>query len=125
MQPLKHLTKPERAKLLHQLFPQIIPDILTYSTEFVEKILTNDKYFKEWEKDEDLYHLPTMRTIAFDVKNRLTQDRESLENISNYFGYYLFDGLNHYIMEKCITYFLNEVELADNKFNDAYDLLFN
>lgn len=89
MKPLIELSKIERATLLHQLFPYVIPAFIAYLQESIKKILADPNAFRNnW----DCEAMPAQQwyEVAVVAKLHVFECYEELKKDANFFAERLF-----------------------------------
>lgn len=123
MQPLKMLTCAQKAILLHNLFPNEIPEFLGFLNELTETVL-NDKERITAEWRITLFEVNSWFNITEGVQAKMFKYREELYKNANVFANELFD--NH-ISTFCVHALVKYTVLGkyvDAKFKTAVNLFF-
>lgn len=124
MKTFQELKSTDKAKLLHQLFPQEIPVILEFIKGMCAAIKEDeDRNRKNWDN----------AFITFDFWLELIEQAESVLSVygtrlhtsGGLFAQHLFDGYISAFSIHCITIFIHVRQHHDQKFVKAADLLFN
>lgn len=123
MKPLNNLNTVERAKLLHELFPDEIPDILKYVkclsiTIEKEKEMLNSKW------NNQLFSFAFWLSLAKDAEKKIDQYGEKLHKSSRLFADQLFDGYAALYLAHCLIQLITQQEYQNKKFAKAVQLLF-
>lgn len=123
MKPIDRLNNVERAKILHQLFPEEINPVLVYMSKHTEYILANaDHLRKEW--SHGLINFEMWLQFAGITKCCLAKYGHRLNKTAALFADQLFDGLLALYTVDCIAKYA-ETENAGPKFSKAVELFFN
>jgi len=124
MQPLKLLNNVQKARLLHSLLSNEIPEFLGYLNELTETVL-NDKERIRNEWQDQLFGVDFWFELAENVQKVMAKYAKELYRSANLFADQLFDG---YTAIFCIHALMQYVTLgkhADPKFKPAVELLFS
>jgi hypothetical protein len=124
MQPLKMLTNVQKARLLHSLLIQEIPQFLGYLNELTETVLNDKERIKaEW-KDQ-LFGLDFWFELAEDVQRVMAKYAKELYKSPAVFADQLFNGYTAIFTAHALTQYAANGRNADPKFKAAVELLFN
>jgi hypothetical protein len=123
MKPLDNLNNVERAKLLHELFPNEIPASLKYVKSLSitieeEKEILNSKW------DNQLFSFAFWLSLAKDAERKIDQYGEKLHKSSRLFADQLFDGYAAFYLAHCLIQHTSQQEHQNKKFTKAVGLLF-
>ncbi len=123
MKPLDNLNNVERAKLLHELFPDKIPAILKFVKSLSitieeEKEMLNSKW------DNQLFSFAFWLSLAKDAEKKIDQYGEKLHKSSRLFADQLFDGYAALYLAHCLIQLTSQQEHQNKKFAKAIELLF-
>lgn len=123
MKPLHILNNVEKAKLLHDLFPDEIPAILEYVKSLSitieeEKEMLNSKW------DNQLFSFVFWLSLANDAKKKIDQYGKKLHKSSGLFADQLFDGYAALYLAHCLIQLTSQKEHENKKFVKAVELLF-
>jgi len=123
MQPLKMLTNVPKARLLHGLLIQEIPDFLGYLHELTETMLNDKERIKaEW-KDQ-MFGVDFWFGLAEEVQRVLAKYPKDLHKSSGVFADQLFDGYTAIFTAHALTQYVALGKHTDPKFKQAVELLF-
>lgn len=123
MKPIEKLTNVERARLLHQLFPQEMPAFVKY-VKGVAEIAINEQ---EQHKAKWTNHLLTFDfwlTLATTIDRIIDKYADRLPKSNRLFADQLFDGYNAMFMLHCLETYTTIHKSENEKFNQAISLLF-
>lgn len=123
MKPLNNLNNAEKAKLLHELFPDEIPAILTFVKNLSitieeEKEVLNSKW------DNQLFSFSFWLSLAKDAEKKIDQYGTKLHKSSNLFADQLFDGYAALYLVHCLIQLTSQREHQNKKLVKAVELLF-
>jgi len=123
MQPLRMLTNVPKARLLHSLLIQEIPDFLGYLKELTETVLSDKERIKaEW-KDQ-MFGVDFWFELAEQVHRVLAKYPKDLCKSSGVFADQLFDGYTAIFTAHALTQYVALCRHTDPKFKQAVELLF-
>lgn len=121
MKPLENLINVEKAKLLHELFPQEIPALLEYTNNMCLTIQENEQLARsQWENG--LLTFDTWLSFVEEARRKIEKYGKQLHTHSRLFADQLFDGYVALYMVHCMTIYTKH---SNPKFALAIDLLFN
>lgn len=124
MQPLKLLTNVQKARLLHSLLIQEIPEFLGYLNELTETVLNDRERLKaEW-KDQ-LFGVDCWVELAEQVQRVMAKYPKDLHKSSGVFADQLFDGYTAIFTVHALTQYVALGKNTEPKFKPAVELLFN
>lgn len=124
MKPLHQFTNVDKARLLHQLFPQEMPALLDFIKGFGESIEENhEMHRRKW--GHQLFHFDDWLNIATNTVLRIKKYGVQLHKSPNVFADQLFDVPNVFFMVDCIIKYVTIRKHPNEKFTKAVDLLFN
>jgi len=123
MKPLNNLNNVEKAKLLHELFPDEIPAILTFVKNLSitieeEKEMLNSKW------DNQLFSFSFWLSLAKDTEKKIDQYGKKLHKSSKLFADQLFDGYAALYLAHCLIQLTSQREHQNKKLVKAVELLF-
>ncbi|TSJ39683.1 hypothetical protein FO440_18260 [Mucilaginibacter corticis] len=123
MQPLNLLTNVQKARLLHSLLTDEIPNFLAFLNEQTESVLNNkDKLITVW-KDQ-MFSIEMWFALAEEVQRILAKYNKQLDHSPNLFADQLFDGYNGIYVAHGLLQYVTLGKHNDPKFKHAVDLLF-
>lgn len=123
MQPLKLLNNVQKARLLHTLLVQEIPEFLGYLNELTETVLNNkERITTEW-KDQ-LFGVDFWFGLAEAVQKVMAKYAKELYRSANLFADQLFDGYTAIFCIHALTQYVTLGKHSDQKFKPAVELLF-
>lgn len=123
MQPLKMLNNVAKARLLHSLLIQEIPQFLGYLHELTETILNDrERITAEW-KDQ-MFGVDFWFELAENVQRVMAKYQKDLYKSSNVFADQLFDGYTAIFTVYGLTQYVALEKHTEPKFKPAVELLF-
>lgn len=124
MQPLNMLNNVQKARLLHSLLIQEIPEFLGYLNELTETVLNDKERIKEAWKDQ-MFGVDFWFELAEQVQKAMAKYSKELRRSSSVFGDQLFDGYTAIFTAHALTQYVALGKNTDPKFKPAVELLFN
>ena len=124
MKMINSLTNVDKAKLLHELFPNDIPAFL----EFTKGMCTSIKEDEQAQRDKwelGLFGFDFWLTLINEAERKIRQYGNKLEKSSKLFSDQLFEGYLAIYMHHCLTVYTTVRQHPNRKFVMAVDLLFN
>jgi hypothetical protein len=123
MNPLKMLNNVQKARLLHSLLINEIPEFLGYLKELTETVLNDKERIKaEW-KDQ-MFGVDFWFELAEEVQKVLAKYPKDLYKSANVFADQLFDGYTAIFTAHALTRYVALGKHTDPKFKQAVELLF-
>jgi len=123
MQPLKMLTNVQKARLLHSLLINEIPEFLGYLKELTEMVLNDrERITAEW-KDQ-LFGVDFWFELAEQAQRVMAKYPKDLYKSSGVFADQLFDGYTAIFTAHALTQYVANGRNTDPKFKPAVELLF-
>ncbi|WP_423147034.1 hypothetical protein [Rubrolithibacter danxiaensis] len=124
MKPLNNLTNIEKAKLLHDLFPEEIPSLLAFVCNMSITVKEQEQQHRErWENG--LFGFDFWLSLLTEVDSKINKYANKLNNRSLLFAEQLFNGYLAMYMVHCLTVYTTNRQHTNKKFTQAVDLLFN
>lgn len=124
MKPLENLINVEKAKLLHELFPQEIPALLEYVNGMCLTIQEDEQLTRsQWENG--LLTVEAWLSFVEEVRYKIEKYGKRMHEQSRLFADQLFDGYVAIYMVHCMTLYTTIRQHPNHKFSLAIDLLFN
>lgn len=124
MKPLENLTNVEKARLLHELFPQEIPALLDFIFDMCLTIQEDEQLLRrKW--DNGLLTVEAWLSFAEEVRIKIDRYKNKLHTQSRLFSDQLFDGYAALYTVHCMVSYTKVKKLGNPKFTLAIDLLFN
>lgn len=124
MKPLDQLNIVERAKLLHDLFPECIPEFIEYAKRLASYTEDNAETIrKNWK--EQLFGFDLWLGYARDAKNRIEKQNSKLVKSSRLFSDQLFDGYLAFWTADAINKYVDEKMFPHGKFRKMVQILFS
>lgn len=124
MKPLENLINVEKARLLHELFPQEIPALLEYTNNMCHTIQEDEQLTRnQWENG--LLTVEAWLSFVEEVRSKIDKYGKRLHTQSRLFADQLFDGYTALYMVHCMTLYTTTRKHSNHKFVLAIDLLFN
>ncbi len=123
MQPLKLLNNVQKARLLHSLLINEIPEFLGYLKELTETVLNDrERIAAEW-KDQ-LFSVDFWFELAEQVHRVMTKYPKDLYKSANVFADQLFDGYTAIFTAHALVQYVANDRHKEPKFKPAVELLF-
>jgi hypothetical protein len=124
MQPLQILNNVQKARLLHSLLSNEIPQFLAYLNELTETVLNDrERITAEW-KDQ-LFSVDFWFGLAEEVQRVMAKYPKDLCKSSAVFADQLFGGYTAIFTAHALTQYVANGRNTDPKFKPAVELLFN
>jgi hypothetical protein len=124
MKPLENLINVEKARLLHELFPQEIPALLEYTNNICLTIQEDEQLTRnQWENG--LLTVEAWLSFVEEVRSKIDKYGKRLHTQSRLFADQLFDGYTALYMVHCMTLYTTTRKHSNHKFVLAINLLFN
>lgn len=124
MKPLDQLINVEKARLLHELFPQEIPALLTYTYNMCLTLLEDEKSLRtQW--NNGFLTVDAWLSFVRAAKDKIDKYGNRLQTQSDLFADHLFEGFTAMYMVHCLTLYTTVQRHRNHKFVLAVDLLFN
>jgi hypothetical protein len=124
MKPLDKCTNTEKARLLHQLFPNEIPELLQF-VQGVCKTIQEDEQSNRTAWKNGLFTLDFWFSLVNEIDAKIKQFGKQLHRSSYVFADQLFDSYLAYYMVHCLLLFTTVQQHPNRAFTKAVDLLFN
>lgn len=123
MQPLNYLNNVQKARLLHSLLIQEIPEFLGYLNELTETVLSDkEKTIAEW--TDQMFSIDLWFELAEQVQKVMAKYPNDLRKSSSVFADQLFDGYTAIFMAHALNQYVALGKHTDANFKPAVDLLF-
>jgi hypothetical protein len=124
MKPLENLINVEKARLLHELFPQEIPALLEYINSMCLTIQEDEQLLHtQW--NGGLFTIETWLSFVEEVRSKIDRYGKRLHTQSRLFADQLFDGYTALYVVHCMTLYTATRKHSNHKFVLVIDLLFN
>jgi len=123
MQPIKILNNVQKARLLHALLINEIPEFLGYLNELTETVL-NDKERITAEWRDQMFGVDFWFELAGEVQRVMAKYPKDLQRSSVVFAEQLFGGYTAIFTAHALTQYVALERNTDPKFKPAVDLLF-
>ncbi len=123
MKPLEELTNVEKARLLHQLFPEEIPALLQY-IEGVSQSIQERAPQERAAWTNGSFSFDCWLSLISDSQRSIRHYGNRLHSNSRLFADQLFDGYLAVYMVHCLTLYIRIRKHPRQKFVAAIDLLF-
>lgn len=124
MKLLENLTNVEKARLLHELFPQEIPALLEFTNNMSITIQEDEQSARDQWKN-GLLTVEAWLSFAEEVRSKIDKYGKKLHTHSRLFADQLFDGYTALYMVHYMTLYATTRKHTNHKFVLAIDLLFN
>jgi hypothetical protein len=123
MQPLKMLNNVQKARLLHSLLINEIPEFLGYLNELTETVINDrERIAAEW-KDQ-LFDVGLWFELAAEVQRVMAKYPKDLAKSSPVFADQLFGGFMALFTAHALTLYIAGGRNIDPRFKPAVELLF-
>ena len=113
----------QKARLLHSLLSNEIPDFLTYLKSLTETVLEDKELISANWKDQ-LFSADFWFGLAEQVQKVLTKHGRELHKSPNVFADQLFDGYTAIFTVHALTQYVANGNHTEPKFKSAVELLF-
>ncbi len=124
MKPLEDLANTEKARLLHELFPQEIPALLTFTYNMCLTQLEDEQAVRsQWQNG--LLTVDAWLSFIRAARDRIDKYDKRLQMQSELFAGQLFEGFIALYMLHCLDLYTTVRKHPNPKFVLAVDLLFN
>jgi hypothetical protein len=124
MKTLKSLNNIQKAKLLHDLFHDEIPDFLKFLKGECETIITTAEQIKaDWKSN--FFTAELWISLAEQTSQTLQKQQNDLQNSSFLFSEQLFLGFGAAFLSHQLWRYTETQECTDPKFKIAVDLFIN
>lgn len=123
MKPLQLLNNVQKARLLHSLLINEIPEFLAYLNEFSETVL-NDKERISAEWKDQLFEVGMWFELAAEVQRVMARYSKDLYKSSKVFAEQLFGGFMAVFTAYALVQYVTLGRNTDPKFKPAVELLF-
>ncbi len=124
MKPLEQLINVEKARLLHELFPQEIPALLEFTNNMCLTIQEDEQVTREQWKN-GLLTIEAWLSFVEEVRSKIDKYGKRLHTQSRLFADQLFDGYTALYLVHCMTLYTTTRKHSNRKFVLTIDLLFN
>ncbi len=123
MKPLEQLVNIEKARLLHDLFPSEMPELISYAESLCEFIQQDKEQLREkW--NNPILTLDMWVKLAAEVEHTIKNYGVRLHKQSRLFSEQLFAGYLAIVMSHCLHIYITTQRRGNRKFSLAIDLLF-
>ncbi|TKT85485.1 hypothetical protein [Dyadobacter frigoris] len=123
MKALNQLNNPEKGKLLHQLFPNEMPELIDFVQGMCETVKENEELNRsKW--NNGLFTFDFWLALAGEVDQKIDKYGAKLHKSSNLFADQLFDGYLASFTIHCIVTYTAVRQHENGKFVKAVDLFF-
>lgn len=123
MQPLKVLNNMQKAKLLHNLWIDEIPEFLEYLAELTETVLNDkERIANEW--NSPMLGVGFWLELADQVQKAVTEYPKDLNKNASVFAGHLFAGYTAIFTVHGLMQYIALKKYTDPKFKQAVELLF-
>lgn len=124
MKPLEKLINIEKGAIIHQLFPQEMPEFLDYTQSLSEFVQQDEEALrKKW--DNPIITVEMWVRLAQYTEETIKKYGKKLHASSRLFTDQLFDGYNSLFLIHCLQVYTTTQKLSNRKFSQAVDLFFN
>ncbi|MFC0263707.1 MULTISPECIES: hypothetical protein [Cyclobacteriaceae] len=123
MKSIENMTNVDKAKLLHKLFPNEIPGLLTFINDTCQIFKEQEQEISEsW--DHPVFTFAFWRHKSKSIEQAILQFGDRLASESELFSIHLFEGYRAFFSVDCTVKYA-ERKSKNPKFKQAVDLLFN
>lgn len=123
MQPLTLMNNVAKARLLHSLLREEIPEFLGYLNELTETVLNDQDHIrKEW--DNSFLNVEMWFELAERIQAIMTKYPKDLYRSASVFADQLFDGHLAIFTRHALNLYIQLDRQTDPKFKPAVQLLF-
>jgi len=123
MQPLKMLNNVQKARLLHSLLTNEIPEFLGYLNEFTETVLNDKEHIAAGWKDQ-LFEVELWFELAAEAQRVIAKYPKDLYKSSAVFADQLFGGFMAMFTAHALVQYTTHGKHIDPKFKPAVELFF-
>jgi hypothetical protein len=124
MKALQELTNSEKAKLIHQLFPQHIEDLISFIEGMCFTVQEKqEKGRRAW--DNGFITFESWLYLAAGAQKQIASNRKKMVRQSSVFASCLFTGYTSLFSIHCLVTYTAVRKHPDNKFTKAVELFFN
>ena len=124
MKTLTALNNVEKAKLLHELFPDEIPALLAFAKNLGLAIQEEqDRHRQKW--DNGLFSFDFWLNLIKEAETKINKYGDTMQGSSRLFADQLFDGYIAMYTVHCLIVYTTTRNHPNRKFTVAVDLLFN
>ncbi len=124
MQPLNLMNNVAKARLLHNLLREEIPEFLGYLNELTETVLNNQERIRaEW--DNGMMPADMWFELAGRIQAVMAKYPKDLYRSANVFADQLFDGYLAIFTRQALSNYTRLDKQTDPKFKPAVELLFS
>lgn len=122
MKPFDELNIIDKAKLLHELFPDEIKGLIEFILQTANELTTNPEKVKDnWGGKQ--FSADAWVELARDTDRRIVRNFDALIKIKQRFSDQLFDGYTGMFTLQCMQDYLDKCK--NNKFAEAIEFLFD
>lgn len=124
MKPIEELSNTEKAKLLHELFPNEIPGLLAFTANMSLTLAEEaDSQRAHWQNG--LFTFDFWLSLAQDAHKRIQRYQPKMRHNSSLFADQLFDGYLALYLTYCLMLYTIPRKHPNTQFVKAADLLFD
>jgi hypothetical protein len=124
MQPLKMLNNVQKARLLHSLLIEEIPEFLGFLNELTETVLNDKERIAAGWKDQ-MFGVDFWFELAEDVQRKMAKYAKDLHKNTSVFADQLFDGYTAIFTVYALTQYIALGKYTEAKFRPAVELFFS
>ncbi len=122
MKPLENLSNVEKAKLLHELFPKEIPELLKFTNSLCATLLEDKEAPSKWNNSISTYEM--WQSCIKKVGDKISHYDKRLNNRSQLFADQLFDGYSACFTVHSLRLYVTARQHPNTQFVDAVKMLF-
>lgn len=124
MKPINELTPVEKAKLLHQLFPQEIPAFIRFTENMCLTVQEEaDSQRGQW--NNGLFTFDFWLSLVQEAQGKIQRYQSKISHNASLFADQLFDGYLSVYLIHCLTLYTTLQQHPNRRFAVAVELLFN
>lgn len=124
MKALQEPTNSEKAKLIHQLFPQHMEDCINFIEGMCQTVQEEqEKGHIAW--DNGFITFESWLYLATDSQKQITSNRKKMLSLSISFASCLFNGFTALFSIHCVVSQTEVIKYPDRKFTKIVELFFN
>jgi hypothetical protein len=124
MRHFRNMSRVDKAKLLHKLFPDDVIAFIVFE-KFAATAFQRDKetHRKNWRED-DRFQFDFWLSIVDDAVKRIQRHELDLTKKSDLFADQLFEGYTYYFTLYCLEIFIESNKCTNDKMREAIKFLF-
>ncbi|QNL49732.1 hypothetical protein H8S90_23980 [Olivibacter sp. SDN3] len=123
MKSIDELTNTDKAKLIHQLFPEEIAPFLEYTLSFCENLIENKTAYESGWSSKSIITFSFWLHLAHETKSLIKRLRYDMIKSRHVFAEQLCFNHNAIFFNECLVRYAKE-KATNEKFKMAVDLLY-